>query len=110
MDVRDRDARRARPMPSLRPLNDKVIVKRLEAEEKTAGGILLPEQAKEKPRQGRIEAVGDGRLLEDGKRAKFQVKPGDRVLFASYAGSEVKIDGDEFLVLGEEDILAVVTD
>ncbi len=97
-------------MASLRPLNDKVIVKRLEAEDKTTGGIWLPEQAKEKPRQGKVEAVGDGKLLDDGVRAKFQVKPGDRVLFASYAGSEIKVDGEELLVLGEEDILAVVTD
>lgn len=97
-------------MASLRPLNDKVIVRRLEAEDKTAGGIFLPEQAKEKPRQGKVEAVGDGKVLEDGNRAKFQVKPGDRVLFASYAGTEVKVEGEEFLVLGEEDILAVVTE
>ena len=97
-------------MASLRPLNDKVIVRRLEAEDKTAGGIFLPEQAKEKPRQGKVEAVGDGRLLEDGTRARFQVKPGDRILFASYAGTEIKVEGDEFLVLGEEDVLAVVTE
>jgi len=97
-------------MASLRPLNDKVIVRRLEAEDKTAGGIFLPEQAKEKPRQGKVEAVGDGKLLDDGKRGKFQVKPGDRVLFASYAGTEIKVDGEELLVLGEEDILAIVTE
>jgi chaperonin GroES len=97
-------------MASLRPLNDKVIVRRLEADSKTAGGIFLPEQAKEKPRQGVIEAVGEGKILEDGKRASLQVKPGDRVLFASYAGTEVKVAGDELLVLGEEDVLAVLTD
>ena len=93
-------------MSSLRPLNDKVIIRRLEAEEKTAGGILLPEQAKEKPREGIIEAIGDGKLLKDGTRSKTQVSPGDRVLFSSYAGTEVKVDGEEYLVLGEEDILA----
>lgn len=96
-------------MASLRPLNDKVIVRRLESEDKTAGGIYLPEQAKEKPKQGVVEAVGDGRVLDDGTRAEFQVKPGDRVLFTSYAGTEVKVDGDELLVMGEEDILAVVS-
>ena len=93
-------------MPSLRPLNDKVIVRRLDPEDKTAGGIILPEQAKEKPRQGKIEAIGDGKILDDGKRGEFQVKPGDRVLFSSYAGTEVKIEGDELLVLGEEDMTA----
>ncbi len=96
-------------MASLRPLNDKVIVRRLEADSKTAGGIFLPEGAKEKPRQGVIEAVGEGKLLEDGRRAALQVKAGDRVLFASYAGTEVKVAGDELLVLGEEDVLAVLT-
>lgn len=97
-------------MASLRPLNDKVIVRRLEAEDKTAGGIFLPEQAKEKPRQVKVEAVGDGKLLDDGKRAPFQVKPGDRVLFASYAGTEIKVEGEDLLVLGEEDVLATVTE
>lgn len=95
-------------MASLRPLNDKVIVKRLEAEDKTAGGIILPEQAKEKPREGKVVAIGDGKLLDDGKRGGFQVKAGDRVLFSSYAGTEVKVDGEELLVLGEDDILAIV--
>ena len=97
-------------MSSLRPLNDKVIVRRLEAEDKTAGGIYLPEQAKEKPRQGKVESIGDGKLLDDGKRAGFQVKPGDRVLFSSYAGTEIKVNGEELLVLGEEDVLAVITE
>lgn len=95
-------------MASLRPLNDKVIVKRLEADDKTAGGIILPDQAKEKPREGEIVSVGDGKLLDDGNRGGFQVKPGDRVLFSSYAGTEVKVEGEEFLVMGEEDILAIV--
>ena len=90
------------------PLNDKIVVKRLEAEEKTAGGIVLPDAAKEKPRQGKILSVGEGKLLENGKRAKFQVKEGDRVLFSSYAGNEVNIDGDELLIMSEDDILAVI--
>ena len=90
------------------PLNDKIVVKRLEAEEKTAGGIVLPDTAREKPKQGRVLSVGDGKLLDDGKRAPFQVKEGDRVLFTSYAGNEVTHDGEEYLIMTEEDILAVV--
>jgi chaperonin GroES len=74
----------------------------------TKGGIVLPDSAKEKPKEGKIIALGDGRLLEDGKRAPFQVKVGDRVLFSSYAGTEIKIEGNEFLIMGEDDILAVV--
>ena len=90
------------------PLNDKIVVKRLEAESKTAGGIVLPDNAKEKPRQGKVLSLGDGKLLDDGKRAKFQVKEGDRVLFSSYGGQEVNVDGEDYLVMTEEDILAVV--
>jgi chaperonin GroES len=90
------------------PLNDKILVKRLEAEDKTAGGILLPDAAKEKPKQGKVLSLGDGRLLDDGKRAKFQVKEGDRVLFSSYAGNEVQVDGEEYLIMSEDDILAVI--
>lgn len=90
------------------PLNDKIVVKRLEAEEKTAGGIVLPDTAKEKPKQGRVLSLGNGKLLENGKRANFQVKEGDRVLFTSYAGNEVTIDGEEYLIMTEDDILAVV--
>ncbi len=90
------------------PLNDKIVVKRLEADEKTAGGILLPDTAKEKPRQGKVRALGEGKLLDNGKRAPFQVKEGDRVLFTSYAGNEVNIDGEELLIMTEDDILAVV--
>jgi chaperonin GroES len=95
-------------MASLRPLNDKVIVRRLEAEAKTAGGVILPDTAKEKPRQGIIEAIGDGKLLDNGERAPFGVKAGDRVLFSSYAGNDIKVDGEELLVMGEEDILAII--
>ena len=94
--------------PRVKPLNDKVLVERLEAEEVTKGGIVLPDSAKEKPKEGKIIALGDGRLLDDGKRAPFQVKVGNRVLFSSYAGTEIKIEGEEFLIMGEDDILAVV--
>ncbi len=90
------------------PLNDKIVVKRLEAEDKTAGGILLPDSAKEKPKQGKVLSLGEGRRLESGKRSPFQVKEGDRVLFTSYAGSEVTIDGQEHLIMTEDDILAVL--
>ena len=90
------------------PLNDKIVVERLEADDKTAGGIILPDTAKEKPKQGKILALGEGKPLEDGGRAKFQVKVGDRVLFTNYAGSEVTIDGKEYLIMTEDDILAVV--
>ena len=90
------------------PLNDKIVVKRLEAESKTAGGIVLPDSAREKPKQGKVLSRGDGKHMENGKRAPVQVKEGDRVLFSSYAGSEVNIDGEEYLIMTEEDILAVV--
>jgi len=90
------------------PLNDKIVVKRLEADEKTAGGILLPDTAKEKPRQGKIRALGEGKLLDNGKRASFQVKEGDRVLFTSYAGNEVNIDGEDVVLGHDQQFLAVV--
>jgi chaperonin GroES len=90
------------------PLNDKIVVKRLEAEAKTAGGIVLPDSAKEKPRQGKVLSLGDGKRLENGQRAPLFVKEGDRVLFSSYAGNEVNIDGEEYLIMTEDDILAVV--
>lgn len=95
-------------MSTIRPLGDKILVERLEAESKTKGGILLPDNAKEKPREGRIVSVGDGRLLDDGTRVKFTVKAGDRVIFASYAGTDIKHSGKEMLILSEEDVLAVV--
>jgi len=91
------------------PLNDKILVKRLEAEEKTAGGIVLPDTAREKPKQGEVLALGDGKLLDNGQRAPFQVKVGDRVLFTSYAGNEVTVDGKEYLLMTEDDVLAVLT-
>lgn len=90
------------------PLNDKIVVERLTADDKTSGGIILPDTAKEKPKQGKILALGEGKPLESGKRAEFQVKVGDRVLFTSYAGTEVTVDNKEYLILTEDDILAVV--
>jgi chaperonin GroES len=90
------------------PLNDKIVVKRVEADEKTAGGILLPDTAKEKPKRGRVLSLGEGKRLDNGKRAPFQVKEGDHVLFTSYAGTEVTIDGQERLIMTEDDILAVI--
>lgn len=90
------------------PLGEKVVVKRLDAEEITAGGIVLPDAAQEKPRQGRVLSVGDGRLLADGSRAAHQVSEGDRVLFNDYAGTEVVVDGEELLIMDEGEILAVV--
>jgi chaperonin GroES len=92
----------------IRPLGEKVLVKRLEAEDKTAGGIVLPDTAKEKPKRGMVQAVGDGKLLDSGKRSQLQVKKGDQVLFSSYAGTEIKVDGDEYLIMDEGDILAIV--
>ena len=94
--------------PSIKPINDKVLVKRLEAESTTAGGIVLPDNAKEKPKEGTIVAVGNGRLLKSGDRSAFQVAKGDRVIFSSYAGTEIKVQGEEFLILSEDDVLAIV--
>ncbi len=92
----------------IRPLSDRILVERLEAEMKTAGGIVLPESAKEKPQRGKVICTGDGKLLDDGSRSKLQVKKGDEVLFTSYAGSEVKLDGNEYLIMDESDIMAIV--
>ena len=90
------------------PLGDKVVVKRLDAEEVTAGGIVLPDTAREQPQEGRVLSVGDGRLLADGSRAPHQIGEGDRVLFTSYAGTEVVVDDQELLIMGEGDILAAL--
>lgn len=90
------------------PLGDNVVVKRVESEEKTAGGIVLPDSAREKPQQGRVLSVGDGQLLADGGRATPQVSEGDRVLFATYAGNQVVVDDDELLIIAESDILAIL--
>lgn len=91
------------------PLGANVVVKRVAAEEKTAGGIVLPDSAQEKPRQGRVLSVGDGRLLPNGTRVRHQVSEGDRVLFSSYAGTEVEVNGEDLLIMNESDILAVVS-
>ena len=92
----------------IRPLQDRVIVRRIKEEEKTKGGIIIPDTAKEKPIEGKIVAVGNGKILEDGSVRKLDVKKGDRVLFGKYAGTDVKIDGEEHLILREDDILGVV--
>jgi chaperonin GroES len=92
----------------IKPLGDKIVVKRLEAETKTAGGIVLPDSAKEKPKRGKVIAVGDGKMLENGKRAPLSVKKGDEVVFTSYAGTEVKVSGEELIIMNESDVLAVV--
>ncbi|BBO19235.1 co-chaperone GroES [Candidatus Brocadia pituitae] len=92
----------------IRPLDDRVVIEPMEAEEKTAGGIVLPDTAKEKPMKGKIIAVGDGKMLENGKRAELLVKKGDKVLYGKYAGTEVTVDGKEYLVMRESDILAKI--
>ena len=94
----------------LRPLADKVLVQRLEAEDKTAGGIVLPDTAKEKPKKGKVIAVGKGKVLDNGKLKAMQVKKRDTVLFTSYAGTEIKINGKEHLIMNESDILAIIED
>ena len=93
---------------NIRPLGDRVLVQRVEAEEKTAGGILLPESAKEKPKEGVVISVGEGKTLDSGEKTKFTVAIGDRVLFTSYAGTEVKYEGDEYLIMREDDILGII--
>ena len=95
-------------MAKLRPLGDKILVKRVEAETKTKSGIFLPDSAKEKPKQGTVMAVGTGKRLDDGTLSVMNVKKNDRVLFTSYAGTEVKIDGEELMIMSEDDVLAIV--
>ncbi len=92
----------------IRPLGEKILLKRIEAESMTAGGIVLPDSAKEKPKRGRVQAVGDGKLLDTGERSKLQVKKGDEVLFTSYAGTEIKVDGQELVIMDEDSILAII--
>jgi chaperonin GroES len=92
----------------MRPLHDRILVKRIEEESKTKGGIIIPDTAKEKPQEARVVAVGSGRLTDDGKVVALHVKKGDRVLFGKYSGSEVQIDGEEHLIIREEDVLAVI--
>ncbi|OGA04299.1 MAG: co-chaperone GroES [Betaproteobacteria bacterium RIFCSPLOWO2_02_FULL_62_17] len=92
----------------IRPLHDRVVVKRLEEERKSAGGIVIPDNAAEKPDQGEVMAVGNGKVLEDGKTRPLDVKVGDRILFGKYSGTTVKVDGDELLVMREDDIMGVI--
>jgi chaperonin GroES len=92
----------------IRPLHDRILVKRIEEQEVRRGGIIIPDTAKEKPQEGKVVAVGDGKILDDGKRVPLDVKAGDRVLFGKYAGSEVKIEDEEYLILREEDILGIL--
>ena len=91
----------------VRPLHDRVIVKRVEEEEKTKGGIIIPDTAKEKPMEGKVVAVGNGKLLDNGKKVPLEVKEGDRVLFGKYAGTEIQIDGEEHSIMREDDIIAI---
>jgi chaperonin GroES len=93
---------------NLKPLDDRIVIKQSEAEEKTAGGIILPDSAKEKPLIGKVVAIGPGKLLDDGKRANMSVKNNDEVIYAKYVGSDVEIDGDKYVILRESDVLGVV--
>jgi chaperonin GroES len=93
---------------NIRPLNDRILVKRLEEEETTKGGIIIPDSAKEKPAEGEVVAVGNGKLNDKGERIPLEVKAGDRVLFSKYGGTDVKLDGEDHLIMREDDILAVV--
>lgn len=95
-------------MAKIVPLNDKIVVKRVEAEAKTSGGIVIPDAAKEKPREGIVKSLGDGKRLEDGKRSSFQIKKGDRILFSSYAGTEIEVGGEKLLIMTEDDVLAIL--
>jgi chaperonin GroES len=93
----------------IRPLHDRVLVKRIEEEAKTKGGIIIPDTAKEKPQEGRVVAVGSGKLLDDGTVRPLDVKAGDKILFGKYSGSEITLDGDEHIILREEDVLAILS-
>lgn len=95
-------------MASIRPLQDRVIIKRIEEQEQIRGGIIIPDSAKEKPQEGEVIAVGEGKKLDSGDRVPLDIKEGDRVLFGKYAGTEIKLDGDEFLIMREDDILGVI--
>ena len=94
----------------VKPLQDRLVVKRIEEEEKTKGGIIIPDAAKEKPQEGRVIAVGEGKVLENGQRSPVSVKVGDKILFGKYSGTEIKIDGEEHLIMREDDVLAVIED
>jgi chaperonin GroES len=94
----------------IRPLQDRILVKRIEEEEKTKGGIIIPDSAKEKPQEGKVVAVGDGKVLENGQKIPLQVKVGNKILFGKYSGTEFKFDGEEHLIVREDDVLAIVED
>lgn len=96
-------------MANVRPLHDRILVKRIEEEETVRGGIIIPDSAKEKPQEGEVVAVGKGKVTEDGKVLPLDVKEGDRILFGKYSGNEIKLDGDELLILREEEVLGVLT-
>lgn len=92
----------------LRPLQDRILVKRVEEEEKTKGGIIIPDTAKEKPAEGKVTAAGNGKLNDDGKRVPLEIKKGDRILFGKYSGTEVTVEGDEYLIMREDDVLGII--
>ncbi len=92
----------------LKPLQDRILVQRVEEETTTKGGIIIPDSAKEKPAEGKVIAVGEGKIADDGKRVALEVKPGDRILFGKYSGTEVKIDGEEYLIMREDDVLGII--
>ena len=95
-------------MTKIRPLHDRILIKRMEEQEQKKGGIIIPDTAKEKPQEGKVIAVGNGRVNEDGKKIPLDVKAGDKILFGKYSGSEVKIDDEEYLIMREEDVLAII--
>ena len=92
----------------IRPLGDRLLVKRLEEEEKSSGGIIIPDSAKEKPQEGKVVAVGKGKMLDDGKMVPLEIKAGDKILFGKYAGTDVKLDGEEHLIMREDDVLGII--
>jgi chaperonin GroES len=102
--------RREADKMKIRPLQDRILVKRIEEEEKTKGGIIIPDAAKEKPQEGMVIAVGDGKVMENGQRVALTVKVGDKILFGKYSGSEIKVDGEERLIMREDDVLGIVED
>ncbi len=92
-----------------RPLHDRVLIKRILGEEKTSGGIIIPDSAKEKPQEGEVIAVGNGKIMEEGKRIALEVKTGDKILFGKYSGNDIKLDGEEYVIIREEDVLGIIT-
>jgi chaperonin GroES len=102
--------RREADKMKIRPLQDRILVKRIEEEEKTKGGIIIPDAAKEKPQEGMVIAIGDGKVMENGQRVALTVKVGDKILFGKYSGSEIKVDGEERLIMREDDVLGIVED